>query len=65
MSEKIRGYRAVLPVLAMCRLGQASPEAITRMKEQFASNAADEALFVTLIKLGEENSSERTGKGYR
>jgi len=59
MSGIIRTYRAVLPVLAMCRIGQAGPEAMARMKQQFVSNVANEdniksALFVTLIKLGEE-----------
>jgi hypothetical protein len=57
-SEEIRGYKRLLPVLAICRIGQASSEIVAEMKQRFTSASSDEhyksALFVTLLKLGEE-----------
>jgi hypothetical protein len=57
-SEEIRGYKRLLPVLAICRIGEASPEVIAEMKRRFTSASSDEhyksALFVTLLKLGED-----------
>jgi hypothetical protein len=56
-SEEIRGYKRLLPVLAICRIGQASPEIVAEMKRRFTLASTDEnyksALFVTLLKLGE------------
>jgi hypothetical protein len=57
-SEEIRGYKRLLPVLAICRVGTASSQVVAEMKQRFASTSSDEhyksALFVTLLKLGEE-----------
>jgi hypothetical protein len=57
-SGEIRGYKRLLPVLAICRIGTASPEIVAEMKQRFTSASSDEnyksALFVTLLNLGEE-----------
>ncbi|HMF69758.1 MAG TPA: hypothetical protein VK602_19360, partial [Phyllobacterium sp.] len=52
-----RGY----PVLAICRIGQASPDVVSEMKQQFANadgsyseSEYKSALLVTLVKLGEQ-----------
>jgi hypothetical protein len=58
MSGEIRGYKRQLPVLAICRIGQADPDIVTEMKQRFIASSADEnyqaALLVTLLKVGEE-----------
>jgi hypothetical protein len=59
MSGQIGGFKRFLPVLAICRIGQASPEIIAEMKRQFVSDGSDShyksALLATLIKLGEDS----------
>jgi hypothetical protein len=58
MSGEIRGYKQLLPVLAICRIGEASPEVVAEMKQRLVAASSDpnyqSALFVTLVKLGEE-----------
>jgi hypothetical protein len=58
MSGGIKGYKRFLPLLAICRIGQASPETVAEMKRQFVSDGSDShytsALFIALIKLGED-----------
>ena len=63
MLGKLRGYRQVLPALAICRIGRSDPELLERLKQEFAAidlaktnfstEAYRHALFVTLLKLGE------------
>jgi hypothetical protein len=58
MSGEIRGYKRLLPVLAICRIGEASPEVVAEMKQRFVAASSDanyqSALLVALVKLGEE-----------
>jgi hypothetical protein len=60
-SGRFAGSTRAYPVLAICRIGQASPGVVSEMKRQFA--VADKsysesdykaALLVTLVKLGEQ-----------
>lgn len=63
LRDAVKGWLRVLPVMAICRIGQADPELIERLKREFASidlsktnhgnEAYREALFVTLLKLRE------------
>lgn len=59
MSGKIKGFKRFLPVLAICRVGKASPEIVAEMKQQFVSDGSDShyksALLVALVKLGEDS----------
>jgi hypothetical protein len=62
MSGKLKRFLLMLPVLAICRVGQADDDTIAEMKARFiapgASYSDDEyktALFVTLLKLGQES----------
>src|SRR5215470_6324519 len=63
MADNFVPYLRMLPVLAICRIGQADPDTITEMKRRFiSSNAGAEvfndyksALVVALMKLGEES----------
>ncbi|MDB5501766.1 MAG: hypothetical protein JWR89_1668 [Tardiphaga sp.] len=56
-----RGYRRLMPVLAICRIGHASPAVIAEMKTQLlrlsdgpsSDDDSKTALIVTLLKLGE------------
>ncbi|MES2166168.1 MAG: hypothetical protein V4458_03885 [Pseudomonadota bacterium] len=56
-----RGYRQVLPTLAICRIGRARPAVIAEMKERMLRESENPslnddnktALVVTLLKLGE------------
>jgi hypothetical protein len=64
-SGRFAGSTRVYPVLAICRIGQASPEIVSEMKRQFAiaDNSWSEseykaALLVTLVKLGEQSFVE-------
>lgn len=64
MSEKIRAWERMFPVLAICRIGQADPALIEEMKKRYLGvdvkgGLADpenfkSALFVTLLKSGEK-----------
>jgi hypothetical protein len=61
MTGKFKGYLAPLPVLAICRIGQADEETIAEMKRRIidSGGSRDEddyksALFVALMKLGQE-----------
>ncbi len=59
----LKGWLQPLPVMAICRIGQADAEVIEKLKREFVgldlsktnfrNEAYREALFVTLIKLGE------------
>ena len=62
MHDTVRGYLRMLPVLAICRIGQADDELISEMKRRFAAHDAGRdglryksALVVTLFKLGQES----------
>jgi hypothetical protein len=62
---RFAGSTRTYPVLAICRIGQASPEVVSEMKRQFAladtSYSESEyktALLVTLLKLGEQTFVE-------
>jgi len=64
-SGRFAGSTREYPVLAICRIGQASPEVVSEMKQQFAiadkSYSESEykaALLVTLVKLGEQTFVE-------
>lgn len=74
MSGEIRGFLRFLPVLAICRIGQASPEVIAEMKQRFIAATSDDhyqsALLVALLSLGEEpfiknNMPANLGGNYR
>ncbi len=66
-----QGYRRLLPVLAICRIGSASKavtdEMKTRMLQQIESPSFDEdntsALVVTLLKLGERTFIQENRSG--
>ena len=63
LSNRIRGWMRVLPVLALCRIGTADTELIEELKERYVAvdlqgggqpNNYKTALFVTLLKLGQK-----------
>jgi hypothetical protein len=62
MAGKAPAHLRMLPVLAICRIGQADDETTAEMKRRLASSGNERqhddnyksALFVTLLKLGEE-----------
>ena len=60
-SGRFAGSTREYPVLAICRIGQASPDVVSEMKQQFANadgsyseSEYKSALLVTLVKLGEQ-----------
>jgi hypothetical protein len=64
MVEEMRGWQRMFPVLALCRIGEADTDLIEEMKRRY--NSVDlqgggdpvnykTALFVTLLKLGQES----------
>jgi hypothetical protein len=59
LSGKFRGTDRFMPVLAICRIGQAAPNVIAEMKRQFTADQGHDdyrsELLVTLLKLGEDN----------
>jgi hypothetical protein len=63
LSDRIRGWWRVLPVLALCRIGAADTELIEELKRRYVAvdlhgggqhDNYKAALFVTLLKLGQE-----------
>jgi hypothetical protein len=74
ISEEVNGYMRILPILAICRVGQADPEIIAEMKRRYIAATSDDryqsALLVTLAKLGEEafvrsNAPTKVGGNYK
>jgi hypothetical protein len=74
MSGEIKGFLRFLPVLAICRIGHASPEVIAEMKQRFIAASSDDhyqsALLVALLSVGEEpfvkdNLPVKPGGNYR
>jgi len=64
-SGRFAGSTREYPVLAICRIGQASPEVVSEMKQQFAiadgsysESEYKSALLVTLVKLAERSFVE-------
>jgi hypothetical protein len=64
-SGRFAGSTRQYPVLAICRIGQASPEVVSEMKRQFAiadsswsESEYKATLLVTLVKLGEQTFVE-------
>ncbi len=60
MTEKMKGYLKSLPVLAICRIGEADDGVIAEMKARFLAakfphDTDQSALLVTLLKLGQES----------
>jgi len=64
MAEEMRGWQRMFPVLALCRIGEADTDLIEELKRRY--NSVDfqgggdpvnykTALFVTLLKLGQES----------
>jgi hypothetical protein len=74
MSGEIKGFLRFLPVLAICRIGKASPEVVAEMKQRFSAASSDDhyqsALLVALLSVGEEpfiknNLPVKPGGNYR
>ena len=64
-SGRFAGSTRAYPVLAMCRIGRASPEVVSEMKRQFtigddswSESEYKATLLVTLVKLGEQGFVE-------
>jgi hypothetical protein len=62
LTGRVKGYLKILPVLAICRVGQGDDELVAEMKARFLaskdvgdSNAYQSLLLVTLLKLGQES----------
>jgi hypothetical protein len=60
MTESIKGYLKSLPMLAICRIGEADDAVIAEMKTRFLAakfphDTDQSALLVTLLKLGQES----------
>jgi hypothetical protein len=62
MTGRVKGYLKILPVLAICRIGQGDDEVVAEMKGRFLApndagdfNAYQSSLLVTLLKLGQES----------
>ena len=63
MTGRVKGYLNILPVLAICRIGQSDNEVIGEMKARFVgkkdapfdNQRYQSAVLVTLLKLGQES----------
>jgi hypothetical protein len=65
ITGRVKGYLKMLPVLTICRMGEADDQVTTEMKAQFmavkdapfdySNHRYQSALLVTLLKLGQES----------